>query len=197
MGSRKRVRAYRKWRRVYRKNIAPISKKAINSLGLAYDYVSWPVKKRLRKFKNTIRWLPIIWEDQQWDEHYLFRILEHKLKIMENHFRHKGICVSAKGNANKMKVCRLLCQRLIDGNYTNPYVERNRSHFDWFEKKMLESFDREPNEDGFILVIDHNEPDEPDDRWILPAHKHEEMLIDQDVELLCSMIKKYVRGWWD
>ena len=29
--------------------------------------------------KNIIYWFPIIWKDRNWDSHYIFEIIKHKL----------------------------------------------------------------------------------------------------------------------
>jgi hypothetical protein len=116
---------------------------------------------------------------------------------MEDQFRYRGNHVGAEREANQMRVCRLLLQRLMKEDYTTPYDERNQPHFDWFRKKMEESFKKPPNEKGYITITAENEPDEPDGGWILLAHKHEEYLGQQDLNLLCSIINKHVKKWWD
>ena len=35
-------------------------------------------------FKNIFYWLPIIWKDRNWDSHYIFDIMMHKLKASPN-----------------------------------------------------------------------------------------------------------------
>lgn len=157
----------------------------------------YKIRSFFRNIISTIRWLPVIWQDRQWDEYYLYKILEHKFKLMEDFFRYKGMHVGAEREANQMKVCRLLLQRLMEENYTTPYDERNQPHFDWFQKKMEEAFNKEPNGEGFIVIAEAYERDEPDARWIVPAHKHEKYLRKQDIDLLFRIITKHAEKWWD
>jgi hypothetical protein len=147
--------------------------------------------------KNLFVWLPTIWGDRDWDEYFLLRILELKFKRMEHLFREHGNHVGADRTAHRLRICRCLCKRLAEEKYTTPYDERNKPHLDWVGKKIEESFHKEPNENGFITIIGHNEPDEPEDRWIRPRHEHEEKMIQQDIDLLCKIIQRHVRGWWD
>lgn len=146
---------------------------------------------------NLINWLPIIWQDRDWDEYYLYAIMCKKFEQMEHFHRDHGITVSAPKNAHELMVCKNLCRRLMEDEYTSPYEKRNMPHFDWFSEKFEQSIQSESDENGFITIVDHYEPDEPDSRWILPAHGHEENLAKQDIELLTKLMRKYMRGWWD
>lgn len=146
---------------------------------------------------NLIIWFPIIWRDRNWDHSYMFEMLEYKLSLMEKLFRKYGHSVNSEKDAHYIMICKNLCKRLADDEYTNPYEERNRLHHEWFSRKFEEAMNKEPNKNGFITVVRRHEPDEPDDRWILPAHEHEEYLANQDLELLCRLIRKHSRGWWD
>ncbi len=157
----------------------------------------YKVRSFFRNIISTIKWLPVIWRDRQFDEYFLYAILEHKFQLMENHFRYKGMHVGSERDANQMKVCRLLLQRLMEENYNTPYDERNKLHFDWFRLKMKKAFGEVPNEKGYFVILEGKESDEPDGRWILPASKHEDYLKKQDLNLLCSIINKYAVRWWD
>ena len=148
--------------------------------------------------ENLFVWLPVIWHDRDWDEYFLWAILEHKFKRMEHLFRVYGHHVGADKTAHKLKICQLLCKRLKEEEYTTPYEKRNESHFEWFRKKFEQSMSREPDEAGIITVVGEGDRgDEPDGRWILPAHKHEEDMIQQDIDLLCKIMNKHVQSWWD
>jgi len=147
--------------------------------------------------RNLIVWFPIIWRDRDFDHAYLFTMLEYKFSRMEKLFRKYGHLVSSDRNAHTTMICKNLCKRLADDDYTNPYEKRNRPHTEWFRKKLQEAMHRELDEKGCIVIVRHYKLDEPDSRWILPAHEHEVYLADQDLELLCKLIQKHSRGWWD
>ena len=199
----KKPKFWKKNRKVYQEYKDKIHHWWVMEGGPWLDYF-WPYAETRTVYynlkngiRNLIIWVPIIWQDRDWDHAYLFRMLEHKFSLMEKLFREHGHLVSADRNAHNIKICKNLCKRLHEGNYTNLYEKRNNPHSEWFSKKIKESFCKEPNENGFITIVNHYEPDEPDSRWILPAHKHEEYLANQDVDLLCKLIQKHVRGWWD
>ena len=51
----------------------------------------WKIKEYIRKIKNLIRWAPIIWRDHDWDYHFIYEILKHKLIFTEEFIREKGV----------------------------------------------------------------------------------------------------------
>ncbi len=67
--------------------------------------------------RNLWRWIPIIWEDQDWDWYYIAKVLEFKLlkhaEVEEKYGHHMGI----KANAKHMKMCAILLRRLIEDEY--------------------------------------------------------------------------------
>jgi len=146
---------------------------------------------------NLIQWLPIIWHDRDWDEYFLLAMLHKKFKNMEHYHKKYGISANAENVAHELMVCKNLCKRLMEEKYTNPYEERNKPHFEWFHENFEKAMHSEPDENGLIMITKHDDPDEPDGRWILPAHHHEEYLAKQDVELLAKYMMRCMRGWWD
>jgi len=94
---------------------------------------------------NLIIWFPIIWRDRNWDHSYMFEMLEYKLSLMEKLFRKYGHSVNSEKDAHYIMICKNLCKRLADDEYTNPYEERNRLHHEWFSRKFEEAMNKEPN----------------------------------------------------
>jgi len=146
--------------------------------------------------RNLFRWLPVIWRDRTWDAHYLYSLLEFKFKNMEKDFRRCSWHVGAEKQADQIKVCRLLCKRLKEEEYTTPYDDRNKPHNEWFRRKVEESFHAEPDEKGHIILVKQHEPDEPEGRWIFSQAEHENYMKQQDLDLLGKIIRKHSLGWW-
>jgi hypothetical protein len=120
-----------------------------------------------------------------------------KLKRMSQFHAKHGITVGAPRYAEQMRTCYLILERLMKENYTTPYDERNKPHFEWFSKKFDRSMERKANENGCVTIIRRNEPDEPEARWIIPANEHEAKLIQQDIDLFCKIFSRHVQEWWD
>lgn len=77
----------------------------------------WRIKNRI---KTIWRWLPIIWNDYDWDERYIFIVLLHKLKTTYH-------CL-INGNADwtvpeqkeyldALEEAIKICQRLVEDEY--------------------------------------------------------------------------------
>ena len=91
--------------------------------------------------KNLIKWFKIIWADRNWDHVFIYKIIEHKLKLQSESMR-SGIILDKDVYADQMLEVAELANRLADTwtYYELPAIE----DFDavWGETK----FDFEPVE---------------------------------------------------
>jgi hypothetical protein len=55
--------------------------------------------------KNLIYWFPIIWKDRNWDSHYTFEIMMHKIKAQSKYIGERDIHTRAKRDAEVMMTC--------------------------------------------------------------------------------------------
>jgi hypothetical protein len=93
-----------------------------------------------------VRWFPIIWNDQDWDDHYIFEILKFKIKNQAEYIGKKNRHLTAKRDAEIM----MLCYRLMD-------VVQREHYADEFHEYAETSFRLEPSdqcEDCSELHID-------------------------------------------
>lgn len=72
--------------------------------------------KLLSRIYRTLYWLPVIWQDVDWDPRYLYRILRHKLYTIERHWSDPGY-IGAEHDAKRIMIARVLCDRLIADDY--------------------------------------------------------------------------------
>ena len=140
---------------------------------------------------NIIRWLPIIWNDYDWDDWYIFNLLYHKFNNMEEFFRGDKVwSTTAKDTADKLKVAKLLCKRIMDENYI-------KNALTLVEQKYGKSkfyFKESNHTDYKILVWDESEEEK---RARRKAYKHSDYMMKQDINYLFNHLKKYIRGFWD
>lgn len=85
-----------------------------------------------RGIKNLIYWLPVIWKDKNWDGHYIFEVLKHKLKAQAKHISDKNSHTRAQLDARKMRLCVSLIQKLQDSVYSLEYTNYEEERH-WFE----------------------------------------------------------------
>ena len=69
-------------------------------------------------FKNLGYWLPVIWNDRDWDYWFIYRILRHKLKSVYNEFEYGPKIVEKQEDmALEVAHCISILDRLIDDRY--------------------------------------------------------------------------------
>ena len=99
-------------------------------------YLKFKVMRRLfNKIKNLIRWFPIIWKDQDWDDYYIFEILKFKLKNQAKYIREKDRHVTAKRDAEIMMTCVRLIDKVQDEYYAGEYIDYHESDYNWIESE--------------------------------------------------------------
>jgi hypothetical protein len=123
--------------------------------------------------------LPVIWQDEQWDQCYLFKVLAQKFCLMEKFY--KSDCALSADRlkaARRIKVCRILCQRLYLDDYSTRWGDPTITCFDFedFAKKIYTAVDI---------------------RGMHVDAEHAEYMQKQDLDLLCKMMKKHANTWWD
>ena len=79
-------------------------------------------RRIIRKTKNVLCWLPIIWKDEQWDHYYIFEILKHKLIIMSNAIRENGNHTMAEYDADRMMLAVRLINKVQNEDYLIEFI---------------------------------------------------------------------------
>ena len=148
--------------------------------------------KYIRRIIKVIKWLPIIWRDRDWDQHYFFEILRFKLKNMEKFFRHDANYVYAEKDADRMKVCIMLLDRLIGDVYEENafyFHDKKWGELDcWIDNGKFEC--TRPN-------ITTKEDKKKERAGFVQCMSHSEYMRGQDMEYLTKHLNKYIFNWWD
>ena len=80
--------------------------------------------------KNLITWFPIIWADRQWDYRFFYEILYKKVLLLERHHIKYNPFTSKERTLKKMKICKLLCERLLNNNYIDNAMILHKNEWD-------------------------------------------------------------------
>jgi hypothetical protein len=86
-------------------------------------------------FKNGVKnlwyWFPIIWKDRNWDGHYIYEIMKHKLKAQANYIGANDRHTRAQIDAKRMVICVKLIQLCQDETYAMEYMDYHKDRV-WF-----------------------------------------------------------------
>jgi hypothetical protein len=150
--------------------------------------------------KNLITWFPVIWNDQQWDQYYLLKVLQKKLTLMEKYFRTRGHHVDAEKDADNIKLAINLIGRLIKDDYME-------SAFTPHKKKYGEStiiFEDIVGKEKYtkLNIKYENQPETEEEikqerDLFLRCCNKEGYLRQQDLKMLFDHLKKHMLTWWD
>ena len=149
--------------------------------------------------ENIFLWLPIIWKDRNWDHCYIYTVLRHKLHLTEKQIREYGHHVHNERDADNIKVCVNLLDRLITDEYYEMAFKRHEEK--WGEAEFRFE-DVEDNPELQSLHIDHpnvrtKEDEEQERKEFRRASEHEAKLREQDLDMLFTNMRKYIQTWWD
>jgi hypothetical protein len=164
--------------------------------------------------KNLWYWLPIIWRDRNWDDHYIFEILIHKLKAQSKYIGERDIHTRAKRDSEVMMTCVRLMKKVQEEFYSMEYMDYHKTKH-WFEPcedregySTWESKLLEENFDDYFAkypliykrvmagegVFKRDERE--DDKQIIAmniAHINH----DRARKLLFKIMEDNIEGWWD
>jgi hypothetical protein len=152
--------------------------------------------------RNLLIWFSVIWNDRDWDQWFLYKILQFKLKRMEKLQRKYGNSTNSEKYADQIKLAVLLLQRLIDDNYLQNVLKPHEEK--WGESEMIFTpIDPTEGDEGFSTLdfkvenanTEEEKEQEHKERMIL--YKHSDALKQQDLDLLFKHMRKYIECWWD
>lgn len=167
--------------------------------------------------KNLIKWFPVIWRDRDWDQSYIYTILQKKLELHAEGISKRDIMVCSQRNAEIMKTSARLIEKIKNDYYNSEYTDYSEDKY-WFEDI--------PNRPGFSTMEHELISEQFDDYFkkypliykrvlngegIFPIKEIGEVgeykktiamnisYINQDRarKLLFKTLESQVEGWWD
>jgi len=167
----------------------------------------------IKGIKSVRYWLPIIWNDRNWDYHFIFTILSHKLKAQADYIGGRDIHSRSKRDAEVMMTCVRLTEKIVDEYYSCEYmdyhkekhwfepVEDNPEFSSWKTKELEDNFDdyfakypliykRVLNGEGWLKIEDKN-----DRKKIATNISH--INHNRARKLLFKIMEENIERWWD
>lgn len=81
------------------------------------------LKRIFLRIKNVVRWIPILWNDYDWDHWFIYQILKTKLKYQSEHIRKNGNHVDANQDANRIDLCIRLIEKVQNEEYLDVAIK--------------------------------------------------------------------------
>jgi hypothetical protein len=165
----------------------------------------YKIKQFFKRIHNLYRWFPIIWKDQDWDDHYIFEILKFKLKNQAEYISYHDRHVSAKRDAEIMMLCVRLIEKVQHEFYGTEYLDYQDSELKFIDSEshpgMYEMLTIEKSEhyDDYFKkypLIYRMVPDlqAPKSRIAFEMAKINE---ERAHKLLFKILEQNIRRWWD
>lgn len=168
----------------------------------------------IRGIKKLWYWFPIIWKDRDWDDHFIFEVLKHKLISQSKYIGSRDIHTKAQQDARRMRVCIRLIGRLQDEYYLMEYMDYSKDRH-WFEPCNDES--------GCLTWESENVWEKYDDYFqkypriykqvmngkgvfSLEGRENDKHVIAMNIshinhnrarKLLFKIMEENIEGWWD
>jgi hypothetical protein len=166
--------------------------------------------------KNIIYWFPVIWKDRDWDDHFIFEVLKHKLKAQSKYIGSNDRHTRSQQDARRMRLCVSLIEKVQYETYEMEYMDYGKDRI-WFtpcnngtgsslynseiiEDNYFEFFKKYPL--IYRRVLKGEGPFTLDGRSGSEMNKIVAMNIahinqERAYKLLFKILEENIRGWWD
>jgi len=98
--------------------------------------VMYKIKNKIRQLRKLFRWIPIIWNDRDWDYYFVYEILKQKLIDTEKYIRKDGVHIFNDTDADSI----LKAIELIEKVQTEYHLDKYLSEAtEWIKMKYYET----------------------------------------------------------
>lgn len=155
----------------------------------------------VKGLKNLWVWLPIIWNDRDWDQHYIYKVFSFKLKKQANAIEKWGCHLYKERDVRQMRNAAHALDRLAEDDYLLTNVYQQKLDREFGRLGFVTRPGGEEEYDGSYWLRRERVQSEADERrerfLILKSGKHEQYLRRQDLEYFGRIFSRHSPGWWD
>lgn len=148
-------------------------------------------------FRNLIRWFPIIWEDRDWDQDYIFALLETKLRHVADRAERVQMVEGWEDDVRRQRRCIELIRRIRNETASD---ELHDEHYEkWGEPVFIWSPDGMLDMDKSIRLPNNLTPEQKAEEQADRFAMYENIRTVQDAEReeLFSILRDHIMEWWD
>lgn len=168
---------------------------------------NWRIRQFLTSCNNIIKWAPTIWKDRDWDDGFIFDILQKKIEFQRKEIIYANRHTQVDRDNRDMTIVLNLIERVKEEYYNSEYLDYEKSKFrfedveDREDLKRLEIDVLSERYDEFLIKYPSSVRkvlrDKPDldkrDLCFYVSHYNQEKAHD----LLFRILRERMRWWWD
>jgi len=162
----------------------------------------WP-RRKWRQIKNVIGWIPVVWNQFDFDYRYSLDVFKHQLSKQAKHMdSDRAMGMNSKIDAEKIRMVVRLMDKVYDEEYACEYQDKLKETYgdDVLEMEFFDIPDR-PDYSTMKWKFEvyekyesrREEIRENHDKWFKESHDKQE----RAHKLLYKLLEFYIRRWWD
>jgi hypothetical protein len=172
--------------------------------------IYFKIKSFFKRLKNLYRWFPIIWKDQDWDDHYIFEILKFKLKNQAEYIGYHDRHMSAKRDAEIMMLCVRLIDKVQNEYYETEYQDYHDSEIKFTDSESypgmyeLDIIEKSEHFDDYFKKYPLIYKQVMNNKTLFHKTTKNGIAIniahinhDRARKLLFKILEQHIEGWWD
>ena len=157
-------------------------------------------KRKYRQIKNVIRWIPVIWNNFDFDYSYALEAFKFQLGNIADHMESdRAVTMSAGVRAEKIRTIIRLMDKVYDEEYATEYQDEIERLYGPREINWEDS-----DKEGYVMYNGYIYEREYTQEQLEAINKHETILHKESQEkqekahkLLWKLMEFYIRGFWD
>ena len=147
------------------------------------------IKRKIWQIKNVFKWLPIIWNQYDFDYSYALEVFRFQLSKIADYLESESACTkNSKYNAQRIRLVLKLMNKIDEGDYAYEFLEKIRKSYGPdaldINKYMKYKYEEWPNSDKI-----HKEYSE----GFIESYKKDE----KANELVWKILSRNIKNWWD
>lgn len=165
--------------------------------------------------KNLWKWFPVVWKDRDWDQSFIYDVINFKLNKQADYIGGRNVHTRAKRDAETMKLVARLIKLEKDDFYDMEYIDYFVQKVNWLEvegKPHLKRYDTEiitENFDDYFKKYPRQYKKALSgelNRYNRPVEQKNNQLIAMEIahenqnrcrKLIFKIMEQNISRWWD
>ena len=167
----------------------------------------WRIRYFIGGIKNIFRWVPTLYQDKDWDDWYIFTILQKKIEFQRKEIIYANRHMYVDRDNRDMTIVLNLIERVKDEFYNTEYLDYEESEFRF---EPVEDNENLRSLEVDVLSEKYDEYLEKYQSSVRKVLKQKPNLNKKDLcfyvakhnqekahDLLFKILKERMRWWWD